>query len=109
MKEKSLLLNLTGDMLLFKIIDFVLENKGMNFSKTDIAKAAEMSRASLSDHWAELEKQGVIKTTRSFGKMKLYTLNSKSPITQKIIELERTLISEAILKEYKTKVITLAN
>ena len=47
MEEQSLLLNLTGDMPLFKIIDFLLENKGMDFSKLDIAKGAEISRASL--------------------------------------------------------------
>src|SRR3989338_7998956 len=78
MTEKSLLLNLTGDMPLFKIIDFLLENKGMDFSKKDIAEGAYISRASLFNYWSELEKQGIIKTTRSFGKTKLYTLNSKN-------------------------------
>jgi len=29
-------------------------------------------------------------------KTKLYTLNSKNPVTQKIIELEKTLIAEAL-------------
>ena len=41
MQEKSLLLNLTGEMPLFKIIDFLLDNKGMDFSKSDISKGAE--------------------------------------------------------------------
>ena len=103
MEEKSLLLNLTGDMPLFKIIDFLLENKGMDFSKKDIAEGADISRASLFNYWGELEKQGIIKTTRSFGKTKLYTLNSKNPITQKITELEKTLISEAMHKEVKKR------
>ena len=43
MTEKSLLLNLTGDLPMFKVIDFLLENKGMDFSKTDIAKGADIS------------------------------------------------------------------
>ena len=101
--EKSLLLNLTGDMPLFKIIDFLLDNKGMDFSKTDIAKGAEISRASLFNYWNELERHGIIKATRSFGKTKLYTLNSKNPITQRIIELEKTLIAEAMGKSHKNK------
>jgi len=105
MEEKSLLLNLTGDMPLFKIIDFLLGNKGMDFSKTDIAKGAEISRASLFNYWAELERYGIIKTTRSFGKTKLYTLNSKNPVTQKIIELEKTLIAEALEKANKKEII----
>ena len=96
MQEKSLLLNLTGEMPLFKIIDFLLDNKGMDFSKSDISKGAEISRASLFNYWSEIEKHGIVKVTRSFGKTKLYTLNVKNPVTQKIIDLEKTLIAEAM-------------
>ena len=105
MEEKSLLLNLTGDMPMFKIVDFLLDNKGMDYSKTDIAKGAEISRASLFNYWAELERHGIIKITRSFGKTKLYTLNNKNPVTQKIIELEKTLISESLEKAKKKEII----
>lgn len=103
MEEKSLLLNLTGDLPLFKIIDFLLENKGMDFSKTDISKGAGISRASLFNYWNEIEKHGIVKVTRSFGKTRLYTLNAKNPVTQKIIELEKTLIAEAMDKTSKKK------
>lgn len=105
MEEKSLLLNLTGDMPLFKIVDFLLDNKGMDFSKTDIAKGAEISRASLFNYWAELERHRIVKKTRSFGKTRLYTLNSKNPVTHKIIELEKTLIAEALEKAKKKEIL----
>ena len=103
MEEKSLLLNLTGEMPLFKIIDFLLENKSMDFSKSDISKGAGISRASLFNYWNEIERHGIVKVTRSFGKTKLYTLNVKNPVTQKIIELEKTLIAEAMNKVHKEK------
>ena len=103
MEEKSLLLNLTGDMPLFRIIDFLLENKGTDFSKSDISKGAGISRASLFNYWNEVERHGIVKATRSFGKTKLYKLNTKNPVTQKIIELEKTLISEAMNKAHKEK------
>ena len=103
MEEKSLLLNLTGELPLFKIIDFLLENKGMDFSKSDISKGAEISRASLFNYWNEIEKHGIVKVTRRFGKTKLYSLNAKNPVTQKIIDLEKTLISEAMEKTGKKK------
>jgi len=90
-------------MPLFKIIDFLLENKGMDFSKLDIAKGAEISRASLFNYWNEIEKYGIVGITRRFGKTKLYTLNVKNPVTQKIIELEKTLISEAMDKAHNKK------
>ena len=101
--EKSLLLELTGEMPLFKIVDFLLDNKGMDFSKSDISKGAGISRASLFNYWNEVEKHGIVKITRSFGKTKLYTLNTKNPVTQKIIDLEKTLIAEALNKAYKEK------
>ena len=105
MSETSLLLNLTGEIPLFKVIDFLLDNKGMDFSKKDIAKGAEISRASLFNYWSELERHDIVKVTRSFGKTKLYMLNSKNPVTQKIIELEKTLIAEALDNAAKKRVL----
>lgn len=101
--DKSLLLNLTGELPMFKIIDFLLENKGMDFSKKDIVEGAGVSRASLFNYWTELEKHRIVKVTRSFGKTKLYTLNVKNPVTQKILELEKTLIAEAMNKGINKK------
>lgn len=98
MREKSLLIQLTGEMPLFKIMDFLVENKGMDFTKKDIAKGADVSKASLFNYWPELEKYKIVKVTRTFGKTKLYTLNTESPITKKILELESTLIRQAMLK-----------
>ena len=101
MKEKSLLLQLTGDMPLFKIVDFLVENKGMDFTKSDIANGADISRASLFNYWNQLELHGIVKVTRQFGKTKLYTLNSKSRVAKKILELEKALIFESLEKESK--------
>jgi len=109
MKEKSLLLKLTGEMPLFKIIDFLVENKGMDFDKTELAKGAGISRASLFNYWEELLKHGIVKITRQFGKTKLFTLNSKSLIVKKILELEKALIAEALEKEEHNKKEILVN
>ena len=47
MNEKSLLLRLTGELPLFKILDFLVDNKGLDFTKKDIAQGADISKASL--------------------------------------------------------------
>lgn len=105
MSEKSLLLQLTGEMPLFKIVDFLVDNKGLDFTKKDIAEGATIARASLFNYWPELEKRQIVKVTRQFGKTRLYTLNSGSPIVKKILELETTLISQAMdVKISKKKV-----
>ncbi len=103
MKEKSLLIQLVGEMPLFKILNFLIDNKGMDYTKLDIAKGAEISRASLFNYWSELEKHGIVNVTRKFGKTKLYTLNTKSVITQKILDLEKALISKALDIDSKKK------
>ena len=108
MEEKSLLLSLTGELPLFKIIDFLLENKGMDFSKSEIAKGSAISRASLFNYWPEIEKHGIVAVTRQFGKAKLYTLNSKNSVVQRIIELEKALISEAMGKVIGKKRVLIA-
>ncbi len=86
-------------MPLFRIVDFLVENKGKDFTKTDIAEGAGISRASLFNYWRELEKHGIIKVTRKFGKTRLYTLNSKNPVTRRILDLETALIKEAMDKD----------
>jgi DNA-binding IclR family transcriptional regulator len=103
MKEKSLLLRLTGEMPFFRIIDFLIENKGMDFTKKDISEGAGISRASLFNYWKELERHNIVRVTRQFGKTKLYTLNAKNMIARKLLELEKVLIEEALEKEAEKK------
>jgi len=101
MEEKSLLIKFLGENPIFKIIDFLIENKGTDMSKKQIIEGAEISRASLFNNWEQLEEQGIVCVTRKFGKTKLYTLNSKSPIVKKLLELESVLISRALDKHQK--------
>ncbi|MBI4139340.1 hypothetical protein HY483_00070 [Candidatus Woesearchaeota archaeon] len=108
MKETSLLLKFTGDSPLFKIIDFLIENKGMDFTKKDIIEEADVSKASLFNYWGELEKYKIVKVTRSFGKTKLYILNNENPITKKLLELESTLIRQTMINATKKEELILA-
>ncbi len=94
--EKSLLIQLIGETPLFKIIDFLVDNKGLDFTKKGIATGGNISRASLFNYWSELEKHKIVKITRKFGKTRLFALNSENPITKRVLELETTLIREAM-------------
>lgn len=105
MNEKSLFLQLTGDMPLFRVVDFLIENKGMDYTKKDIAEGAGISKASLFNYWPELEKQNIVRVTRRFGKTKLYTLNTESPVTKKLLELESVLIRQTMVKAMKKELI----
>jgi len=96
--EKSLLVKFLGENPVFKIVDFLIENKGMDFTKKDIIEGANISRASLFNYWEQLEEQDIVKITRKFGKTKLYTLNSLNPLVKKLLELESILIGKSLDK-----------
>jgi len=98
MEEKSLLIKFLGENPILRIVDFMIENKGLDMNKKEIVEGAGISRASLFNNWAQLEEQGIVKVTRKFGKTKLYTLNSKNLIVKKLLELECVLISRALDK-----------
>ena len=94
--EKSLLIKFLGQNPIFKIVDFLIDNKEIDLTKKDIIEGAGISRASLFNHWKQIEKQQIVSVTRKFGKTKLYTLNSKNPIVKKLLELESLLIGKAL-------------
>ena len=101
--NKKSLLNQFINNPKIKVFDFLLDNKPLDFSKEEIARAIGLSKTSIHKFWNEVEKHGIVKITRSFGKTKLYTLNVKNPVTQKIIELEKTLIAESMDKASRKK------
>ncbi|MDI6737901.1 MAG: hypothetical protein QME12_05310 [Nanoarchaeota archaeon] len=102
--EKSMFLKLVGDSPLMRVTDFLIENKGADFCKKAIAEGAGISRTSLFYCWGELEKAGVIKQTRKFGKTSLYTLDTKSPIVKRLLELEMALIEKFLGREAERRV-----
>ena len=99
MVEKSLLIKFLGGNPVFKIIDFLIDNKGIDVTKKEIIGGAEISRASLFKCWKQLEEQEIVLIKRKFGKTKLYTLNSANPIVKKLLELELVMIGKNLEKE----------
>lgn len=93
----SILLSLLGDHPLFRILDFLVDNKGLDFSKQAIAAGAGISKASLFNYWPVLERHGLVKKTRQFGKTALFTLDAASEVTQRLLALEATLIRRAMV------------
>lgn len=102
--EKSLLIKFIGENPVFKIIDFLIENKEIDLTKKEIIEGSGISRASLFNVWPQLEQQEIVITTRQFGKTKLYILNSKNPIVKKLLELESALIEKSIEKRKSIKI-----
>ncbi len=103
--EKSLLIKFLGENPVFRIMDFLIENKGLDATKKEIIEGAGISRASLFNCWKQLEEQEIVIIKRKFGKTKLYTLNSSNPIVKKLLELELVLIGKNLEKEQLVEII----
>ena len=101
--EKSLLIRFWGDNSIFKIVDFLIENKGLDLTKKEIIEGANISRASLFKVWKQLEEQEIVIVTRQFGKTKLYTLNSKNKLVKKLLELEIIMIEKFLESRNRNK------
>ncbi len=86
--EKSLLLEFLGDTPLLRIIDFLIENRIFDYTKTEIAENAGISRASLYKVWPMVEQYDLVKKSRKIGNTILYKLNKENPVVQELIELD---------------------
>jgi len=70
------------------VLDFLIDNETFDHSKTDIAKGAGISRATLFNIWDILEKNGIVIATRTVGRAKMYKLDKANPIVKKFMELD---------------------
>lgn len=94
-EPKSLLLEFFGDTPLFRIMDFLLDNRLRDFSKKEIAEGSDVSWATLFKYWGRLERRGIVKPTRRVGNITLYQLNEREPLVKEIKRMEILLMGRA--------------
>ena len=107
-QENSLLIQFLGDNPMTKIVDFLIENKGVDYSKEEIAKGSAVSRTTLFKYWERLEKFGIVKVTRTYGKTKLYTLNTESEVVKEVLKLEFKLIKHSMEEAVQSEAVPVA-
>ncbi|OIO21253.1 hypothetical protein AUJ17_02880 [Candidatus Micrarchaeota archaeon CG1_02_47_40] len=105
MENNSLFLDFFGDSPMFKVIDFLLEHRLEDFTKTDIAKGAGISWASLFNYWGEIEKYRIVKLVRTVGRAKLYQLNESEPLVKSLKAFEMQLMKSAADEEEMKNVV----
>ncbi|MFW6197099.1 MAG: winged helix-turn-helix domain-containing protein [Thermoplasmatota archaeon] len=87
-------LELILDKSLTKIIEFLLENPIMDYSKTDLAEQTGISRSTLYRKWDLLEELSIIEKTRKYQNTQLYKLDTDSEIVDELGRLKRKLEEE---------------
>lgn len=103
MEEKSLFIEFMGDSPTIRVLDYLLTERDLDFSITDMAKNAGIGRTTLYRIWENLIKNEIILHTRVIGKAKLYKLNKENFIIKKLIEIDNKLIREDLNRRREKK------
>ena len=106
--EKSLFVEFMGDSPMIKVMDYLITERELDFSITDMAENAGIGRATLYRLWDDLIKNKIILHTRDIGKAKLFKLNVANAKIKKLIEIYDMLVIEELKKHSETKKIELA-
>ena len=89
MEDKTLFLKFFGtETPILRVIDFLIDNEAFDHSKTDIAKGAGISRATLFNIWSILKRNHIVTKTREIGRAEMYKLNTSNPIIKKLMDLD---------------------
>ena len=93
--EKSMMLEVIGNTIENRIIDFMIEGVGIDYTKKDIADGCDISRPTLYKILPVLIRNGLIKPTRIIGKVQLYTLNIENEKVKALLKLEEYLLKRS--------------
>ena len=85
--DKTIFLEVFGDTPILKVLDFLVVNDDFDYSMTDIAENSGVGYSTLKLFWNNLEKNSIVKHTRTVGKAKMYKLNCSNMIVKKLIAL----------------------
>ncbi|MEK6942983.1 MAG: hypothetical protein AABX00_02895 [Nanoarchaeota archaeon] len=99
METKSLFVEFMGESPTIKVLDYLLTERELDFSITDMANNSKIGRATLYRIWNSLIENEIIKPTRTIGKAKLFKLNVNNPKIKKLIEIDDMLILEELRKK----------
>lgn len=92
----SMFLEVFGNTPIAKVLDFFIENRPFDYSKEEVARQCELSKPTIYKLWPMLVKYKIIKPTRSYGKSKLYKLDTENEFVKRLIGLDNALINRKL-------------
>ena len=100
-----MLLEVIGDTVENRIIDFLIEGIKLDYTKKEIADNCDISRPTLYKVFPKLIKEGVAKPTKKIGRIQLYSLNTENDKVKALLKLDGFLIKKSFEEvEQKQKV-----
>ena len=102
---ESLFIEFMGDSPTIRVLDYLLTERDLDFSISDMARNAGIGRTTLYRIWSNLIKNKIIVPTRVIGKAKLYKLNKDNTKIKKLMEIDDALMLEDLKKRSSQKVV----
>jgi DNA-binding transcriptional ArsR family regulator len=104
MKGSSLLLEYLGNHPKLRILDFLIDNRSLDYSRNEIMEGSGVSRNTFYKLWPTIERTGLIKKTRKIGRAELYKLNEDNTVVQELLKLDQTLGRQAAEKAARIQI-----
>ena len=105
MGEKTIFRETLGDSPVIRVLDFLIEGRGLDYSLSDIAENSSIGWTTLHRIWDKMLKSGIVKPTREIGRAKLFKLNEENLAVKDLIKLYDTLLYQHTEKHLSKKVI----
>ncbi|MFH1424623.1 MAG: hypothetical protein ABIG20_02970 [archaeon] len=86
--DQSIFLKVVGNNPETRVLDFFLDNEIYDYSKSHIARSANISRVTLEPILKRILKIGIVKQTRNSGASKMYQIDRKNEIAKKLIDFD---------------------
>ena len=82
------LIHIFGETPVVEIMDFLIDHRGYEYSKTEIAENSNIEWITLNRYWTLLEEWEFVKVSREIGNETRYKLNEENTIVRKLLEFD---------------------
>ena len=103
-KQTTIFREALGDSPVIRVLDFLIEGRGLDYSLSDISKNSNIGWTTLHRIWDKLEKFEMVVFTREIGRAKLFKLNEDNPSVKKLVKLYDTLLYQETEKLFSNKI-----
>ncbi len=96
---------LFGNTVIVKVLDFLLDEWELDFSKADVARETRVSWKTINEIWKKLEEFRLIEYSRTINRAKLYKVNTSSPVFKALKRLDFEILGVLDEKEEKQEIL----
>ena len=104
MKQTTMFREDLGDSPVIRVLDFMIEGRGLDYSLSDIAQNSNIGWTTLHRIWDKLVRLKIVIPTREIGRAKLFALHEKNTAVKEMIRLYDTLLYQETKKRFAKEV-----